>query len=109
MQLNREAILGLQDLPKKEVPIPEWNGSVYVRALTGRERDTLERMIQRDDVSRAAIVALVTVDEHGKRLFTDEDVSALGEKSGAALEKIVGAALSFNMLTEESMESGKAD
>jgi hypothetical protein len=105
--LNRDAILGLQDLPRKEVPISEWNGSVFVRALTGRERDTLERMIQKDDVSRAAIVALVTVDAHGKRLFTDEDVSALGEKNGSALEKIVGAALSFNMLTDESLEAGK--
>ena len=39
--LTREQILGLSDLPREEVRIPEWGGVVFVRALTGSERDQL--------------------------------------------------------------------
>jgi hypothetical protein len=105
--LSKTQILALDDLPKKAVTVPEWGGSVFVRALTGGERDKLERMISKDDVSRASIVALCVVDDEGNRLFTENDIPALADKNGSALERIVSAALSFNMLTDESMEAGK--
>jgi hypothetical protein len=102
--LTREQILGMDDLPREEVRIPEWKGSVYVRALTGDERDQLERMIAKDSVSRAKIVALCVVDVKGERLFKEKDVAALAGKHGAALEKIVSAALRFNLLTDDAIE-----
>ena len=40
--LNREAILAAEDLPRELVEVPEWGGAVYVRALTGAERDQFE-------------------------------------------------------------------
>ena len=40
--LSRNAILNADDLPRKEVFVSEWNGSVFVRALTGAERDKRE-------------------------------------------------------------------
>jgi hypothetical protein len=107
--LTRDEILALDDLPRQEVKIPEWKGSVYVRALTGEERDKLERMITKDSVSRAGIVALCVVDEKGERLFKEADVAKLAGKHGRALEKIVNAALRFNALTEEAItEAGNA-
>jgi hypothetical protein len=99
----------MDDLPREEVFIPEWKGNVYVRALTGAERDQLERMIAKDNVSRAAIVALCVVNEAGERLFTDKDVQKLATKHGSALERIVNAALAFNALTDEAIEAGKND
>jgi hypothetical protein len=106
--LSRDQILGMRDLPRKAVEVPEWKGQVYVRALTGGERDKMERMISEDSISRAALVALCVVDESGARLFREEDVEALAGKNGQALERIVSAALAFNLLTDESLaEAGK--
>ena len=105
--LTRDQILSLDDLPREEVHISEWGGSVFVRALTGGERDQLERMIAKDSVSRAKIAALCVVDADGCRMFSDKDVDALANKHGGALEKIVNAALRFNTLTDEAVTDAK--
>lgn len=107
--LSREAILGIDDLPTEEVSVPEWGGTVLVRAMTGAERDQLERMLAKDTVSRASIAALCLVDANGDRLFTDADLDALAKKNGGALEKVVNAALSFNAITEEAITEGKGE
>jgi hypothetical protein len=108
--LNRDVILAADDLPRREVQVPEWGGSVYVRALNGAERDQLERMVSSDSISRAALVALCTVDEAGERMFSDKDVAALAQKNGAALGRIVTAAMDANAITDEAIgELGKAD
>ena len=50
---------------------------------------------------------MVCVDAEGNNLFTEKDVPALAKKNGAALEKIVTAALAFNLMTEEAvLEAG---
>src|SRR5690606_41735748 len=86
--LNREAILAAKDLPRELVEVPEWGGAVYVRALTGAERDAFEQSIveQRGRDARmnlnnlrAKLVALTAVDENGERLFSDKDAELLGQ------------------------------
>ena len=37
--LDRNAILGADDLGREVVDVPEWAGSVQVRGLTAAERD----------------------------------------------------------------------
>lgn len=105
--LTRDQIFALDDLPRREVAIPEWKGSVYVRALTGAERDQLERMLAKDSASRASIAALCVVDKKGERLFSEDDVEKLAKKNGTALERIVTAALQFNALTEQALDEAK--
>ena len=43
--LNRADILNKTDLPKEEVFVPEWGGSVFVRALTAKERVIYEQAV----------------------------------------------------------------
>ena len=43
--LTRNEILAVDDLQTQKVDVPEWGGSVYVRGLTGSERDALEASI----------------------------------------------------------------
>lgn len=111
--LNREAILAAEDLPRELVEVPEWGGAVYVRALTGAERDQFEASIveQRGrDVRmnmrniRAKLVALTVVDEDGQRIFTDDDVAALGGKSAAALDRLFAVAQRLSGLSKEDVE-----
>lgn len=117
--LTRDAILNAQDLDSEDVSVPEWGGSVRVRALTGTERDAFEAsMVQvRTDGSRqfrlenirARLVALTVINEGGQRIFSDDDVRALGQKSGAALERVWAAARKLSALSDEDVEELAGD
>ncbi len=106
--LSREEILAAQDIETATVAVPEWGGSLRIKTMTGRERDAMEMAnftAQRStDLAsnvaniRARLVARTAVDEAGHRLFSDEDVVALGEKSGAALDRAFGVANRLNKL-----------
>lgn len=112
--LTRDQILSASDRPTEEVSVPEWGGTVLVRALSGAERDAYESGIvtvsnsgtQRVNLAnlRARLVAMACVDAEGKRLFSDEDAAALGDKSAAALERVFDAARRLSGLTEGDVE-----
>lgn len=103
--LNKQAIFDTQDLKTEEVAVPEWNGSVRVRTMTGTERDGWEASLSPTgskgvDLSnlRARLLVKCIVDEQGERIFTDEDADALGAKSAAALERVFAVAQRLNGL-----------
>ena len=115
MLLTREQILAIDDLERVEVPIPEWGGAVYVRILTGAERDfvsgcmldadgTLLPAQERLKHYRARVVALSTCDAQGTALFTLADLEALSRKAGRALDRIVEAAEKLNAMTASEVE-----
>lgn len=120
--LSRDEILGADDLKREAVEVPEWGGSVYVRALTGTERDSFEESIM--DIKqtgksvsakvilaamRAKLCARCIVGENGERLFSDEDVEALGEKSAAALDRVFTVAQKLNAIGEGDIEELKGN
>jgi len=126
--LSKEAILSADDLEKELVEVPEWGGAVYVRALTGAERDAFEQsMVEMRTVRqgrrqetvremrlqniRARLCALTICDEEGNRLFTDADVQALGRKSASALNRVFQVAQRLSGLTDEDVEelAGNSD
>lgn len=111
--LTRDQILKAQDLPTEDVPVPEWGGTVRVRALTGAERDAFEQSIveQRGRSARmnlqnlrAKLVALTVVDEEGNRIFSDSDAKLLGKKSALALNRVFEVAQKLSGLTSEDVE-----
>ena len=117
-RLSRDAILAAEDTRTQEVEVPEWGGSVLVRGMTGRERDEFESsmLIQaagqtaRDlRNTRAKLVAKCAVDDDGARLFTDGDVTALGEKSAAALVRVFEVAARLSGLDEEDVAARERD
>ena len=40
--LSKDAILAADDLPRETVHVPEWGGDVYVRTMSGTDRDAFE-------------------------------------------------------------------
>ena len=114
--LTRDAILGADDLETEEVEVPEWDGTVWVRTLTGKERDRFEAdciakrngQLESADVNldnvRARLVVLACVDSKGESLFTPEDVDALGRKSGAALNRVFVVAQRMAGLLQKDIE-----
>jgi len=111
--LTREAILQASDIQTEDVEVPEWGGTVAVRGLSGRGRDDFEASVmvgkgKNRDINvrnfRAKLVALCCVDEQGVRLFSDEDVKALGDKSAGALTKVFDVASRLSGLSKEDEE-----
>ena len=95
--LNKDSILQASDLVTEEVPVPEWGGSVYIRTMSGAERDSFEQSIIEGKTKggnanmvnvRGKLAVRVLCDEQGDRIFLDVDAEALGKKSGKALDRI---------------------
>lgn len=111
--LKRDDILKADDLQKELVSVPEWGGDVYVRCMTGAERDKFESGIiemrgkeQTLNMSniRAKLASMSICDENGKRLFKEEDVQALSQKSGAALDRVFAVAQRLSAITENDIK-----
>jgi len=111
--LTRAAILAAVDIQTEEVYVPEWGGTVWVRGLTGAERDEFEKgiLIERKrgfsvELAnfRAKLAAMSMVDAQGQRLFSEADVAALGKKSAAALGRVYDAAARLAGLSAEDVE-----
>jgi len=111
--LSRDAILAADDHEYEVVPCPEWGGEVRLRSLTGAERDAYEQsLVQTRGKSRemnlrnarAKLVALCAVDENGNRLFTDQDVAALGRKNAKPLDRLFDVARRLSGLSEDDVD-----
>ena len=115
MLITKEEILGAEDLPSREVEVPEWSKDKKVRlgTMTGVDRDAYEASIY--DVSgkdvkiirenfRSKLLARTIIDEKGKRLFTEKEVELLGKKSSKALDRLFPIAQELNGLRPEDTE-----
>lgn len=108
--LTKEQILQANDLPKELVKVPEWDGEVYVRTMTGAERDAFEQslIISKGKIDlvnvRAKLCALAICDENGNRLFSDLEIEQLGQKSAVALDRIFEVTQRLNKIGTEDIE-----
>jgi len=111
MELTRDLILEADDLPTKEIDIPEWGGKAHIRIMTGAERDRFEMEASKlqqgiaPKVSfRARFAATILCDKDGKRIFDDRDIAALSRKSGAVLDRVLAEGMEHNKVREEDVE-----
>ncbi len=109
----RNAIITADDLKREQVEVPEWGVTVYVRTMTGAEKDLYEEETYKfngDDVEinrrnlRARLVVKTLCDENGKRLFNDGEQDLIASKSGAAIDRIFEVASKLNALTKADEE-----
>jgi len=116
--LTRAEILNANDTQKEKVECPEWGGYVYVKALTGTERDAWENSLfelkpkpgreseitfKRENI-RARFCAISVVDESGTLMFAPADIEALGKKSARALDRIFSVAQRLSGLSNTDLE-----
>lgn len=97
--LTRDLILAANDRPTEEVDVPEWGGTVKVRALSCDQKDTLDASLSKigpdgkstTDMThwRASMLVLGIVDEDGKSMFSLADVTVMGTKSPAAADRVI--------------------
>lgn len=127
MALSRDKILNANDLKPIEVHVPEWvdesgDDIVLVRALSGEERDEYEggltrrythpsgplkgttEILPESRNANARLVVKGVIDEHGSRIFRDEEAPSLGQKNSGALTRLFRAIAEASGMTAESAD-----
>ena len=108
--LKREDVLLAEDKKTIDVEVPEWGGTVRVSTMSGFARDRFETSLMgaKGGVNtvniRAKLAAATIVDEKGELLFSEKDVTKLGNKSGAALDRVYNASQEINKFTDDDVE-----
>jgi len=122
MTLTRDEILNMIDLTTKEITVPEnikvWGGkTLYIKQLSRGDQDTyLKRQFGTGKVSGGSSEFLMVglyghdawlcsrgiCDVKGQRIFTEEDLPALDEKSGEFVGWCAKEILKFSEMDKDS-------
>ena len=114
MELSKDDILNCDDLKLKEVDIPQWSGSIFIKPMSGTGRDAFETQfvaarnkgLAAPKHIRSMLAVLTVCDSKGNLLFnSDKDVAKLGNKSGAALDLIFAEAQKINGLSDDDVDA----
>lgn len=107
-----DEILALDDLKKERVHVQQWDLDVYVREMSGAERQEFLK-IARDEKQHARaeawLVALVAEDSNGEKIFTIDQVDSLMQKNAKALDILGKVILALNKIGDEAIETEKKD
>lgn len=112
--LSKEQIIKADDLPRQDVEVPEWGGTVCVSGMTAHDRDQFEASFlegKGKDKSknfnnfRARLCSKAIVDpETHERMFSDAEIKELGKKSARALDRVFAVAQKLNSMSSEDVE-----
>jgi hypothetical protein len=115
MAMSRNAILAVDDLPRKEVPVERWHDTVWLRTITAAERDAY--MLRARPTAdggepdyenfRARLLVYCLCDENGERLFDDHEDHLLGAKCGDAIGFLFTEAQKLNGLMPVAVEDAR--
>jgi hypothetical protein len=114
----RSALLATATNPTKMMPldVPLWGYRVYIRELTGAERDKYEGervQIRKGGVNidstdtRAKLVAMGLVDADGKRVFELKDVPLITKLGAAGLDFVAEAISKLSGLKTSDADAAK--
>ncbi len=97
--MTREEFLS-KSIKPRSVELPEWETSVFVRAMTTAERFGWSAVVTKDETDAAnnlmALLVRCICDESGLRLLTDADTEALAGKDFVVLDRIGKVAMELN-------------
>lgn len=105
--LSKSLIMAARDVTLEEIHVSEWGGSVWMKTLSGTERDIFEDGYAADKMKafRPRFLVLALCNENGDRLFTDAEVAELGKKSSVVLNRLFDAGWKLNALREEDTDA----
>jgi hypothetical protein len=109
--LTKDDILKADDIEIE--PVEAWHGTVYVRGMTGTERDAFEASVitmrgTKQSINlrnvRAKLCVMTLCEKSGARLFEDSDMEALSGKAASELQKVFAVAQRLSGITEKDVE-----
>jgi hypothetical protein len=107
MPLDRKSILAANDVKLEKTPVPEWGGDVYLRVISGADRDRFEESYadQKMKAFRIRFLLLTLCDDSGERLFKDEEAEMLGKKSSVVINRLFEAGWKLNAFSQEAVDA----
>ena len=107
MSLTRDQLLAPRPLATERVEIPDLGDGVFVRVMTGQERDQYEfDLVQHRDTmdnARARLLVRCLCDEQGNLLLQPGDVEALGRQPATILDRASKVASRINRLNDAAI------
>lgn len=114
MLLSRDDILKVDDKATELILVDDWGpkgqpGQVYIRLISAAERDQIEKLAQLMELDnyRAKCCLMFLSDGDGKPLLKRGDLTALGTKSGRALDQIHMAGVRFNHMGPKAVQDAE--
>lgn len=107
MALNKAKILAANDTKLEKVAVPEWGDDVYIKTLSGTERDQFEDAYSSEKMKnfRSRFLVLTLCDESGVRLFTDTEIDLIGSKRADIINRLFDRAWALNAFREADVEA----
>jgi hypothetical protein len=114
MSLTKDQILSLDDIKIKEIKVPVWDNTVFIKQLTrGQQDEYLKHQFNKTSMQQqgkdqkinsevdlfghdAFVCACGICDENGNRLFSFVDTKKLEEKNGEAIGFIASEIVKFS-------------
>jgi hypothetical protein len=111
MSLFRELLTSEKatTIPRERLELPELGGFVFVKGMTGGERDEFEKSC-RDPKgrlrgnTRARLAVRTVVNEDGTRVFTDDDIQMVGRIRVDVLQKVFNLAQKLSGISDADVE-----
>ena len=106
----RDDIVRSDDLPLKAIKVPEWNVTVYLRTFSGKERNDLSMLTDKDpSVKAIKILAASLAGETGDRIFadTEADLALLAGKKASVIDRLLTEVLVHNGMAEAAVEEAE--
>jgi hypothetical protein len=96
-------------VPIEKLEIPELGGFVFVRGMRSVERDEWERSLRKPNGEirgnfRARLVVRTAVNEQGERLFSDDDIQAVGKIRVDILQRICNVAQKLSGVSDQDAD-----
>lgn len=111
----RNRILAVDDLAIETMDVPEWGVKIEVRSPTAGTRarlmsdciDLNTQQLNLEKLYPALVIATVYDPETGEQVFSEADVNALQNKSGAVMERIALVGMRVAGMNESAVDEGK--
>jgi hypothetical protein len=104
--LTREQILASKPKVKK-IEVKELGGEIYIRQLTAKDQDEMERNHLKDgryDYPRVLNAIYAICDENGERMFSEKDFDEVAQIPGKALMKVLLESADFSDISDDSVK-----
>ena len=112
-------IAATNDRPAETVNVPEWDVSITLRGLTAGDKQRYEDSLVPFDASgkatintrdgMARLLVLSIVGDDGAPVFTDADITAFSERSGAVIARLAKVAQRLSGLGGDEFVAAKND
>ena len=106
----KEKIKAANDRPLKKIIVPEWdNAEIYVRTMTGGQRQRFEEknLKGRDIILMMLAVCLCNAD--GTPIYTEEELDELGEKNLVVLGRLYGECDRINKVSFKGLDAAEGE